>query len=149
MMVLLHDLLAVLTWPFKLAYWSVVLFVKALVWMAKGTLNLIAAVGLPALRFLAFVFILVATIALVADLTPMLDGFGPFEPTQFVDHWRALAPKSVTSAQQAVSNASHPLVWDVLIAPIVNLPTFLLFGLIGLGATFAGRRREAVNVYIN
>ena len=146
---LLHDLFAVLLWPFKLAYWLVLLLIRATIWLAKGTFNLIVGIGLPALRFLSFVFILIATIAFVADATPAFDGFGPFKPTVFVEHWGALAPKSVAAAERAVSNATHPLVWKFAIAPIINLPTYFLFGALGLLAAFTGQRREQLNIFTN
>lgn len=148
-MALLQDFITLLMWPFKLAYWTVILLVRAIIWIAKGTLNLIIGVGLPALRFLAFIFILVATIALVSDATPALDGFGTFNPTLFVEHWRGLAPNSVAAAQNAVSNATHPLVWNVFIGSIINLPTFVIFGLLGALAALTGRRREQLDVFVN
>ncbi len=148
-MALLYDLLAVILIPFKLAYWTVVLAVRATGWFANWTLNLIVAVALPALRFLAFVFLLVSTIALVADATPALDGFGPFEPTLFVDHWRGLAPKSASAAQAAVSEATHPLVWDFGVSSLINLPTFFIFGVLGLLAALVGQRRERLDVFVN
>jgi hypothetical protein len=148
-MALLYDLFAVFLMPFKLAYWTVVLAVRATIWFAQWTLNLVVGVALPALRFLAFVFLLVGTIALVADATPALDGFGPFEPTLFVDHWRGLAPKSVTAAQTALSEATHPLVWDIGVSSLINLPTFFIFGVLGLLAALVGQRRERLDVFVN
>ena len=148
-MALLYDLLAVILMPFKLVYWTVVLAVRATIWFAKWTLNLVVGVALPALRFLAFVFLLVGTIALVADATPALDGFGPFEPTLFVDHWRGLAPKSVSAAQKALSEATHPWVWDIGVSNIINLPTFFIFGVLGLLAALVGQRRERLDVFVN
>lgn len=149
MMTLLYDLFAVLVWPFKLAYWTVILAIRLVVLSVKGTLGLIVAIGLPALRFLSFVLILVATIALVSDATPALDGFGTFHPTLFIDHWRTLAPKSVVNAEKAVVSATHPVVWNVLIGSIINLPTFVLFGILGGLAAFSIRRREQLNVFVN
>jgi hypothetical protein len=148
-MALLYDLFAVILMPFKLAYWTVVLAVRATIWFAQWTLNLVVGVALPALRFLAFVFLLVGTIALVADATPALDGFGPFEPTLFVDHWRGLAPKSVTAAQTALSEATHPWVWDIGVSSLINLPTFFIFGVLGLLAALVGQRRERLDVFVN
>ena len=148
-MALLHDLFALLLWPFKLAYWTVMWAIQATVWFAKWVLNLVVGVALPALRFLAFVFLLIGTIALVSDATPALDGFGPFEPTLFVEHWRGLAPKSVSDAQNALSESTHPLVWDIGVASIINLPTFFIFGVLGLLAAFAGQRRERLDVFVN
>lgn len=149
MISLIYDLFAVIVWPFKLAYWTVILLIRAVFLLIKGTLSLIVGVGLPALRFLSFVFLLVATIALVADATPAIDGFGPFQPTLFVDHMRGLAPKSVEAARVAVSNATNPAVWDLGIASVIGLPTFVIFGALGLLAAFAGRRRERLNIFTN
>lgn len=146
---LLHDFLAVLLLPFKLAYWLVIFLFRAAVWIGKGTFNLIIGIGLPALRFLAFVFILIATIAFVADATPAFDGFGPFEPTLLVEHWAALAPKSVAAAERAVSNATHPLIWQYAVSPVISLPTYFLFGALGILAAFIGQRREQLNVFTN
>lgn len=146
---LLQDFLAVLVWPIRLVYWLLIFLVRAVIWTAKATFNLIVGIGLPALRFLAFVFILVATIALVADATPAFDGFGPYKPTLLMEHWAALAPKSVAAAEQAVSSATHPLLWKIVIAPIINLPTYLLFGALGILAAMTGQRREQLNVFAN
>ncbi len=148
-MSLIYDLIAVILWPFKLVYWTVILLWLAIKLLVKGTFSLIVGVGLPALRFLSFVFLLVATIALVADATPAVDGFGPFQPTHLVDHMRGLAPKSVEAARIAISNATNPVVWDVGIASLINLPTFVFFGVLGLLAAYAGRRREKLNVFVN
>lgn len=146
---LIHDFLAVLMWPFKLVYWLVIFLIRAVIWLAKGSFNLLVGIGLPALRFLAFVFILIATIAFVADATPAFDGFGPFEPTLLVEHWSALAPKSVAAAERAVSGTTHPMVWNFLIAPIINLPTYILFGVLGILAAMTGQRREQLNIFTN
>jgi hypothetical protein len=146
---LLYDFIAIIIWPFKLAIWTAVFLARAVVWLCQGLLNLIVSIGLPALRFLAFVCLLVAAIALVSDATPELEGYGRFEPTLFVEHWRSIAPNSVASAQQAVSNSTHPMIWNLGIAPLINLPTYLIFGALGVLAAMAGRRREKLNVFVN
>jgi len=145
----LQDVFAILLWPFKFAYWTAFLLFRAAIWLAKGTFNLIVGIGLPALRFLAFVFILIATIAFVADATPAFDGFGPYTPTLFVEHWMALAPKSVAAAEAAVSDATHPLVWKYTIGLFISVPTYLLFGALGVLAALIGQRREKLDVFIN
>lgn len=145
----LHDVFAALMWPFKFAYWTMIFLFRAAVWLAKGTFNLIIGIGLPALRFLAFVFILIATIAFVADATPAFDGFGPYKPTLLVEHWAGLAPKSVAAAEAAVSKATHPMVWKYTIGPLINLPTYFLFGALGVLAALTGQRREKLDVFIN
>lgn len=146
---LLYDFIAIIVWPFKFAIWTAVFLARAVVWLYSGLLNLIVSIGLPALRFLAFVFLLVAAIALVSDATPELDGYGRFEPTLFVEHWRSIAPNSVASAQKAVSDSTHPIIWSFGIAPLINLPTYLIFGVLGVLAAVTGRRREKLDVFVN
>ena len=99
-------------------------------------------------RFLAALFLLVATIALVFDATPPVYGAGSFEATALSAHWQDLAPNSFEAAQTAVSRVT-PWIWDGLIAPLIDLPTFVIFGALALLSGYAGRRRRTVRVFVN
>jgi hypothetical protein len=99
-------------------------------------------------RFLAAVFLLVATIALVVDATPSIYGAGPFEATSLSAHWHELAPSAFESARTAVSGVS-PWIWDSVIAPVLALPTFVSFGALALASGYAGRRRRTVRIFVN
>ncbi len=99
-------------------------------------------------RFLAAVFLLVATIALVVDATPPIYGAAPFKGTSLAAHWKDLAPSSYQAAQKAATNVSAA-VWDDAIAPVIALPTFVIFGVLALLAGYAGRRRKTVRIFVN
>jgi hypothetical protein len=48
-----------------------------------------------------------------------------------------------------VQRRSHPLVWDYGVAQILRVPTWGLFGLLGLLLGYAGRRRRRVDIFAN
>jgi hypothetical protein len=100
-------------------------------------------------RFLSALFLLVAVIALVADLTPVLLGGAPFVATSMSGHWADLAPSSLAAAKAAVNGAAPPWVWNTLIAGVIDRPTFAIFGLLALATGYHGRRRHQVNIYVN
>lgn len=117
--------------------------------LAKFLMRIIGSFGRLALRFLAYVLLLVAVIALVADLTPALNGVSAFSPTPFAEHIGELAPQSLVAAETTISQTMHPWVWDYGVGALISLPTFLLFGLSGGWAAYAGRRRRLVDVFSN
>jgi hypothetical protein len=104
---------------------------------------------MAALRFLSGLFLLVAVVALVSDATGPLAGEGSFVATPFSEHWREFAPSSIAAAKAAVIRSAPPWVWDVLIAGVIDRPTFVLFGVLALAAGYAGRRRSTINIYVN
>ncbi|MDQ8698465.1 hypothetical protein [Hyphomicrobium sp. LHD-15] len=99
-------------------------------------------------RFLAAVFLLVATVALVVDATPTVYGAGSFKPSALSNDWMELAPKSYDAARSAVSGLA-PWLWGDVIAPILTIPTFVAFGGLALLAGYAGRRRKTVRIFAN
>jgi hypothetical protein len=100
-------------------------------------------------RFLSALFLLVAAVALVADMTPVLIGGVPFAATSMSAHWADLAPSSLAAAKTAVNVAAPPWVWETLIAGVIDRPTFVIFGLLALVTGYHGRRRHEVNIYVN
>ncbi len=99
-------------------------------------------------RFLAAVFLLAATIALVIDATPPVYGAGPFVATSLAAQWQELAPSGFEAAQRAVTGQS-PWLWNSVVAPVLALPTFIVFGVMALLSGYAGRRRRAVRIFVN
>jgi hypothetical protein len=99
-------------------------------------------------RFLAAVFLLVATIALVVDATPTIYGAGSFKASALSNDWMELAPKSFEAAKSAVTGVA-PQLWEDAIAPILAIPTFVAFGALALLAGYAGRRRKTVRIFVN
>ena len=102
------------------------------------------------LRFLAGLLLLVAVIAAIYDGTRALESRGAeFTMTSIGEQWSKVAPISHKNAQAAVRRYTHPLVWDGLIQRLLLLPTWAVFGSLGLVAAYAGRRRRRVNVFAN
>jgi hypothetical protein len=100
------------------------------------------------LRFLAGVFLLVATIAAVNDVTRSLAADRRVV-TSAHEHWSKLAPVTLAGARAAVEKRTHPMVWEWGLAPLLQLPAWGLFGLVGLVCAWAGRRRREVNIFAN
>jgi hypothetical protein len=104
---------------------------------------------MPVLRFLTSLFALVAVIALVADVTPALNGAAPFKLTSVAGDWQLLAPATLEATRTAVTNATAPWVWNSVVMSVLDLPTPVLFGLLALIFGILGRRREEMKLHIN
>lgn len=100
-------------------------------------------------RFLAALFLLVATIALVADATPWVYNAGPFTATSLGAHWKEMGATSLAAAESTVTAVAGPWVWQSLIGAVLDLPTFVFFGVLALFSGYAGRRRKRVRVFVN
>jgi hypothetical protein len=102
------------------------------------------------LRPFAVICLLVATLALASDLTRTSGSGGMgLAMTPVGVHWKSLSPQTLANAQASVQRTTHPLVWSAAIAPLLQTPSWLLFGGIGIVTAFASRRRRVVNVYAN
>lgn len=117
--------------------------------LASFLLRLIESFGRLALRFLAYLLLLVAVVALVADVTPALNGVSAFRATPFAEHIAELAPQSLAAAEKAVSETAPSWVWHYGVGALISLPTFLLFGVAGGWAAYAGRRRRQIDIFAN
>ena len=104
---------------------------------------------MAALRFLASLFALVAVVALVTDATPAWNGTGPFEATSVIDHWKELAPVSLEATKTAIVQSTPAWVWNTVALSFLNLPTFVLFGLLAILCGYLGRHRHSLKVHIN
>lgn len=100
-------------------------------------------------RFLAAVFLLIATIAIVVDATPPVYGAGSFTATSLAAHWHDLGATSYEAAKSTVSRFTAPWVWTGVIETILAIPTFIAFGLLALFSGYLGRRRKTVRVFVN
>lgn len=104
---------------------------------------------MAAFRFLAAVFLLIATIALVVDATPWVYGAGPLKATSLGGHWKELGATSHEAAKSALSDLMGPWLWDGVIGTLLAIPTFIAFGALALVSGYAGRRRKTVRVFVN
>lgn len=99
-------------------------------------------------RFLAWVLLLIAMIALVADLTRAVNG-GGLAFTSTYAYWKSTAPQSLAASTTFVQRTLHPALWDPIAVRLLLLPIWLLFGGVGLAMAVLGRRKRSVNIYAN
>jgi hypothetical protein len=104
---------------------------------------------MAALRFLASVFLLLAAVILVSDLTLARPGTGGGLLTSLGQHWQALAPQGMNAAQKSMQAGALKHVWGYLVRPLLVMPSWLLCFGVGLLFAYVGRRRRKVNVFIN
>lgn len=104
---------------------------------------------MAAFRFLAAVFLLIATIALVVDATPWVYGAGPLKATSLGGHWKELGATSHEAAKSTLSDLMGPWLWDGVIGTLLAIPTSIAFGALALVSGYVGRRRKTVRVFVN
>jgi hypothetical protein len=101
------------------------------------------------LRFLAGVLLLVAVIAATNDVTRSLAAGHTLAPVSTYEHWSRLAPVTLDVARRAVQRNTHPLVWDLGLVKVLQLPAWGLLGFLSLILAYLGRRRREVNIFAN
>jgi hypothetical protein len=101
------------------------------------------------LRLLAGVLLLVAVMAATNDVTRSLAAGHAVPPVSTLEQWSTLAPVTLEHTRKAVQRRTHPLVWDLGLAKVLQLPTWGLFGLLAMACGYLGRRRREVNIYAN
>ena len=99
-------------------------------------------------RFVAWVLLLVAMIALVSDLTRAANGL-PFTVTSTLGYWKSVSPQSLAATATAIQRSVHPLLWDPVCVRLLGLPIWLLIGGFGLLMAVLGRKKRRVNIYAN
>ena len=99
-------------------------------------------------RFLAWVLLLVAMIALVSDVTRAANGTA-FTVTTGLAYWKSVAPQSLTATAAAIQRGVHPLLWDPVCVRLLGLPIWLLIGGMGAALAVLGRRKRRINIYAN
>jgi hypothetical protein len=104
---------------------------------------------MAALRFLASVFLLLAAVVLVADLTLARPGTAGGLLTSLGQHWQALAPQGMAAAQKGMQAGALKYAWSLAIRPLLVVPSWLLCLGVGLAFAYVGRRRRKVNVFVN
>jgi hypothetical protein len=102
-----------------------------------------------ALRVLSRPLLLLAVIALVYDATRSMNAGSGFIVTSLGEHWSALAPTTLQTAQATVRRRLHPALWDDGMTRLLRLPSWFVFGAMGIGLAWVGRRRDEVKVFVN
>lgn len=101
------------------------------------------------LRIIGVWLMLLAVVALVYDGTRILANNGDMVFTSLGEHWFALHPASLNTAQAGIERHVAPFLWDPVITTILLLPAWVVVG--GLGALFylLGYRRKKLDVFTN
>ena len=106
------------------------------------------AAACTVLRVVARPLLLVAVVALVYDGTRTLAGGSGFVITSLAEHWQSLHPASLAAFKTALSQL-HPAAWESGGQRLVRLPAWAVAGGMGLLLAWIGRKRRALNVYVN
>ncbi len=104
---------------------------------------------MASLRFLASVFALIAVVALVADMTPALNGTGHFEAHSVINYWTELAPASLVATRANITAMTAEWVWNPVLLSILGAPMSLLFGTLAIVCGYFGRHRAQMKVHVN
>jgi len=105
--------------------------------------------NMSVLRFLSTLCLLVAVIALIADLTPTLAGVRDVTLSSIELHWKQVAPATFESMETSVTGGRKSELWAYVIGPILQVPTFILFAILSALTGYVGRRRTRVKIYAN
>jgi hypothetical protein len=95
-----------------------------------------------------FLFRLMATFALaVAVIMAVLDVTRTIAVSRLVvtplgDSWRSVSPATLERVQSFIMENTHPLVWNPIMAFILDLPGFLVFGVLAFLLYAIGHRPE-------
>ena len=101
------------------------------------------------LRILGVWFLLLAMVAAVIDATKSLAGGGTWVATPMGEQWLSLSQQSLEAAKAAVEANVAPALWDPVITTILQAPTWIVFGLLGIGFYWLGQKRRPAEVFIN
>ncbi len=100
------------------------------------------------LRVLAWIFLIVATVAFISDLTRS-STTGGMVVTSTLIHWKTFAPQSLAAFTSFVQRTLHPLVWDPVLVRLLILPAWVAIGALGLTCAVLGRKKRRVNIFAN
>jgi hypothetical protein len=115
----------------------------------RGKAQLGYGVGMTALvRFMAGIVLLTAVIFAVNDAT-RAQASGRANYGSIYETWSSVSPATLNAARGAVQRYTHPLVWNWGVAKPLQLPAWVLLGVVGLMLAYVGRRRRRVNIYAN
>lgn len=102
------------------------------------------------LRVLGVWSLLTAMVALTIDGTKSLaSGEGQWIATPLGEHWFKINAASLNASQAAIERHVHPWLWDPGIISLLQVPSFIFFGVLGLILFWLGRKRRRLNVYEN
>lgn len=100
-------------------------------------------------RVLGVWSLLIAMLTLVVDATKTLGGGGAIIVTPLAAEWQRLFPNSFNAAQQAIDMRFGAGFWQHSIVPILQGPTWLFFGVLGILLYWLGQKRRELEIFTN
>ena len=101
------------------------------------------------LRFVSTICLLVAVIALIADVTPAMSGVGTWSLASIEEHWKQVAPATFKSMEDSLPAGRRGWEWTYFLGPLLATPTSIFFAVLSAVAGYAGRRRTRIKIYAN
>jgi hypothetical protein len=101
------------------------------------------------LRILGVWLLLLAMVAAVIDATKSLAGGGAWVVTPMGEQWQALSAESLAATKTWIEATLGPVVWDPVMTSILQAPTWVVFGILGVLLYWLGQKRKPVEVFIN
>ncbi len=65
------------------------------------------------------------------------------------EQWKAINTQSLEAAKAWIVGHAGPFLWDPVISTILNAPTWVVFGILGVLLYWLGQKRKPVEVFIN
>ena len=101
------------------------------------------------LRLLGVWLLLLAMVAAVVDATKSLAGGGAWVVTPMGEQWQALSPETLKATEAWIKTNAGPFFWDPVMTTILDAPTWVVFGILGVLLYWLGQKRKPVEVFIN
>ena len=92
-------------------------------------------------RLMATFSLAVATILAVLDVTRTIAA-SRLVLTPLGDSWRSVSPSTLEQVQTFIVENAHPLVWNPVMVFILDLPGFVVFGVLAFLLYAIGHRPE-------
>ena len=101
------------------------------------------------LRVFGVWFLLLAMVAAVVDATKSLGGGGSWVVTPLATQWAELSPATLEAVKSTIETNVGAFLWNPVITTILQAPTWLVFGLLGVLLYWLGQKRRPAEVFIN
>jgi hypothetical protein len=96
-------------------------------------------------RFLSTVSLAIAVVMAVLDATRSIAA-SALVMTPLGSSWLTVSPETMAAAQKFTETTLHPLLWDPVAVGILQLPGFVVFGVLALILYAIGYRQERRSV---
>jgi hypothetical protein len=101
------------------------------------------------LRILGVWLLLLAMVAAVIDATKSLAGGGAWVVTPMGEQWQSLNAASLAATKAWIVANAGSFLWDPVMTNILQAPTWVVFGILGVLLYWLGQKRKPVEVFIN